>query len=203
MSEKILGNLRRGLLFIISAPTGTGKTTLAGMLLNEFPDLIVASLSYTTREARENEQNGVHYNFISEEEFKEKISQNHFLEYVKLYDYYYGTSREWVEIHLDQGKHVVLVIDTQGALLLRGKVDAIFIFIKPPSFIELEQRLLNRQTESQEAIEKRLAWVAIELEQSVHYDYLIVNDRLETAYEVLKSIFIAEEHKVKYKKYLK
>ncbi len=194
-SPKVLGNSEKGRVFVVSAPAGTGKTTLTKMLVDEFPS-VVESLSYTTRAPREDEVDGVHYKFVSRERFEKSIEEGEFLEWVELYGDYYGTSRNWVEKRLDQGTHVVLVIDTQGALKLKDKYPATFIFILPPSIDELRRRLLERRTESNEVIEKRLAWAKLEMEKSSLYDYCLVNFDLETAYEVFKSILIAEEYKV-------
>lgn len=192
---KLLGNLKRGLIFVLSAPAGTGKTTLVEKLVSEYPEEIVQSVSFTTRAKRPAETMGDHYNFISTEDFEKRIQEHEFLEYVKLYGDYYGTSKKWVEERIARGKHVFLVIDTQGALQLMGKLDACFIFVKPPSLEVLTQRLLQRKTETSESIAKRLAWAVKEIEDAHYYEYLIVNDNLETAYNVLLSIVIAEEHK--------
>jgi len=193
---KLLGNNSKGILFVVSAPAGTGKTTLVQMLVNEFP-CVVESISYTTRDPRPQEINGVHYHFVKPEEFKTMVKAGKFLEYVGLYGNFYGTSRDKVIEELDQGKHVVLVIDTQGGLQLKSKMDACFIFIKPPSFEELKKRLVNRQTEPLAVVEKRLQWAEKEYEDSKYYDYHIINDDLNIAYQVLKSIIIAEEHRQK------
>ena len=190
----LLGEIKEGLIFIVSAPAGTGKTTLIQRLGQEFPS-IIASISFTTRQPREGEVPGVHYHFIAESEFEAKIAAGEFLEYVRLYGTYYGTSKQWIKEQQQQGKHVVLVIDTQGALQLKGHIPAISIFIRPPSFAVLRQRLVQRQTESLEVIEKRLAWAQQELNVAQHYDYQLVNDDLEIAYQVLRSIFIAECHR--------
>jgi len=187
---------KRGLLFILSAPAGTGKTTLMTMLANEFPR-VVASISFTTRLPRDGEEEGRHYFFISKDEFEKKIKADEFLEYVELYGEFYGTSRLWVEGKLAQGIHVVLVIDTQGAKLLKGKIPAITIFVVPPSLEELEKRLRLRKTEDEKVIERRLAWAKKELTAQNIYDYLIVNDDLAIAYEALRSILIAEEHRIR------
>lgn len=192
---KLLGNAERGLLFVLSAPAGTGKTTLVNMLAEEFP-CVVPSLSFTTRHPRSGEKHGEHYHFISVEEFDQKVVENEFLEYVQLYGHFYGTSKKWVEEQLSIGKHVVLVIDTQGALQLMGKVPLCSIFLMPPSPDELRRRLKGRKTESESIIEERLEWANQELERCRYYDYCIINDDLNTAYQVLKSILIAEEHKV-------
>jgi guanylate kinase len=190
----LLGNYQQGLTFVISAPAGTGKTTLVQKLVEEFPE-VVASISYTTRQPRIGEMQGKDYFFVSEEEFKKRIAASDFLEHVSLYGDFYGTSRQWIEETQKQKKHVVLVIDTQGAMLLKGKFPATFIFIRPPSLEELEKRLLQRGTENQSTLKTRLERAQIELKFAQQYDYQIVNDNLAIAYQVLKSILIAECHR--------
>lgn len=192
--NKLLGKDQKGLVFIISAPAGTGKTTLAKKLVEEFPE-IVTSISYTTRQPREGEISGHDYHFVTVNEFKRRIDQSDFIEHVCLYGDYYGTSRQWIEETQNQKKHVLLVIDTQGAMLLKGKLAATFIFIRPPSLVELERRLLLRGTEDQSSLKKRLERAHLELEMAHRYDYQIVNDDLSTAYQILKSILIAECHR--------
>lgn len=193
--SSLLGNFPKGLLFIVSAPAGTGKTTLVQMLTKEFPS-IVASISFTTRNPRQGEVEGVHYHFITLEEFAKRIDEGDFLEYVELYGDFYGTSKTWVESQLNLGKHVILVIDTQGAKLLKDS-KTVSIFIAPPSIEELARRLRSRQTDTKEAIEKRLLWAKREMEAQKNYDYLIINDNLSNAYEILRSILIAEEHRIR------
>ncbi len=188
--------MKKGLLFVVSAPAGTGKTTLVRMLLDEFHH-VVESVSMTTRPPRPNEVAGRDYTFIKPKEFKQKIAEGEFLEHAKVFDNYYGTSRKFVEEKLSKGKHVVLVIDTQGALQLQGLIDAVFIFISPPNLEELRARLYRRKTETEEVIEQRLSWAEKEIALSVKYDYHVVNDHLKAAYEVLRSILIAEEHKIR------
>jgi len=196
MTMRLLGNLEKGLVFILSAPAGTGKTTLVQMLTHEF-SCVVASISYTTRQPRPGEINGVHYYFIDKSEFEDHIAKEEFLEYVQLYGDYYGTSRLWVENEQNQGKHVILVIDTQGAKFLKEKLRATSIFILPPSIEELERRLIHRQTDSPEVITKRVQWAKEELFSQNLYEYRIVNDNLAIAYQALRSILIAEEHRVR------
>jgi guanylate kinase len=196
--NKVLGNLPQGLIFVVSAPAGTGKTTLVGKLTQEFP-CVVRSISCTTRQPRPGEENGKDYFFLSEQAFADKLKKGDFLEHAKVFGHDYGTAKEFVKTQQAHGKHVVLIIDTQGALQLKGKIPATFIFISPPSFAELKGRLDKRKTEHPELIEERLAWARHELEMLHHYDYHIVNDHLETAYIALKSIFIAEEHKIRRK----
>ena len=192
--HKLLGGLKEGLIFVVSAPAGTGKTTLVRMLASEF-DCVSESVSFTTRSMRAGEKEGVDYHFISQKEFQDKIREDDFLEYAKVFDHYYGTSASAVEQMRLKGKHVVLVIDTQGAMQLMGRLKAIFIFISPPNLDELKNRLQGRRSESDEAVSQRLSWAKKEIEMVGHYDYHIVNDHLGTAYGVLRSILIAEEHR--------
>lgn len=191
---KILGNADRGRAFVVSAPAGTGKTTLVERLQAEF-ECVCQSVSLTTRPARENELDGVHYHFVSEDDFIQRIAKGEFLEFARVFGNYYGTSKEKVEEQLSAGKHVVLVIDTQGALQLMGKYPATFIFVAPPSLEELRRRLESRDSETQEKVEERLTWAAQEIAAGKQYEYFIVNDELDVAYEALRSIFIAEEHR--------
>jgi len=192
--DSLLGTHKKGLLFIMSAPAGTGKTTLIKMLQNEFPQ-VIQSISFTTRKPREGEMDGIDYFFIDENEFQKKITAEDFLEYVKLYDTYYGTSIRWVRDKIDEGKHVFLVIDTQGAKQLRGRLPATYIFIRPPSIETLRERLVKRGTETSEMVAKRLAWAESEMKAVAEYDYQIINDDLNTAYEELRAILIAESHR--------
>ena len=195
--SKLLGNLSQGLIFVVSAPAGTGKTTLVDKLTEEFPS-VVRNVSCTTRAPRPNEQDGKDYFFFDKKAFEDKIAKGDFLEHATVFGEYYGTSGEFIEKQTALGKNVVLVIDTQGALQLQKKMkDAIFIFISPPTLSTLKERLQKRQTENAQSMEERLAFAKHELEMVDHYDYHIVNDSLDIAYNVLKSIFIAEEHKVR------
>lgn len=195
MSNKVLGNNKKGLLFVVSAPAGTGKSTLVEMIMNEFPEDVAESCSCTTRPPRIGEISKKHYEFLSEEEFQEKVEAGEFLEHAKVFGYNYGTRKEMVRDLQSLGKHVVLVIDTQGMMQIKGKVPAVFIFISPPTMEELRRRLFKRRTESEEKIEERLEWAKKEMEIAKNYDYHIVNDNLSVTYQVLRSIFIAEEHK--------
>jgi guanylate kinase len=187
---------KKGIVFVVSAPAGTGKTTLVRMLLDEFHNL-TESVSFTTRPMRPNEVAGRDYNFITNAEFKKKMKEGDFLESAEVFGNHYGTSSHYVESQLEKGKHVILVIDTQGALQLKKKLDAVFIFISPPSLEELRARLYKRRSESDEVIEHRLSWAEKEMALSKKYDYHIINDQLKVAYEALRSILIAEEHKIR------
>ncbi|NGX39381.1 MAG: Guanylate kinase [Chlamydiae bacterium] len=195
MSEKLLGTLSKGLLIVISAPAGTGKTTLVRMLTDEF-SCVSESISCTTRPIRQKEIADKDYHFLSEEEFKKKVVEGKFLEHAEVFGNYYGTLRSHIDEKLGEKKHVILVIDTQGAMDLKEKeVDGVYIFVRPPSLAELRQRLFKRASDKPEEIENRLTWAKNEIEMSRHYDYTILNDNLHRAYEILRSILIAEEHK--------
>ena len=196
MVQKLLGSLPQGLVLVLSAPAGTGKTTLVHMLTKEF-SCVVESISCTTRPHRYNESQGKDYHFLTKEKFEEKVREGDFLEYAEVFGYYYGTSSDFVLQQQKTGKHVILVIDTQGAMKLKNRgFPAVFIFVSPPSKEELRQRLIKRKTETLETIEERLAWAEHEMSMVPQYDYHIVNDHLENAYAILRSIVIAEEHRV-------
>ncbi|MEO2065726.1 MAG: guanylate kinase [Desulfurobacteriaceae bacterium] len=187
----------RGLLIVISAPSGTGKTTLTHMLLKEFPNMEF-SISFTTRKPRPGEVNGKDYWFISREEFLRRIEEGDFLEWAEVYGNLYGTSKSQVLKALNEGKDVLLDIDTQGALQVKENFpEAVLIFILPPSLEELERRLKNRGTDPEEVIEKRLKVAREEIKRAKFYDYIVVNDVLEVAYNKLKSIISAEKCKTK------
>lgn len=192
---KLLGNVEVGQVFVVSAPAGTGKTTLVKKLIEEFP-CVKTTISYTTREPRQGEAQGVDYFFISKQEFQKKIEEHEFLEYVELYGHYYGTSKNSIEKLQRAGNHVVLVIDTEGGLKIKKIMDTTLIFIMPPSLEELGKRLRERKSEEPEVITRRLEWSKNEIEDAKHYDYKIVNDNLKTAYQTLRSILIAEEHRI-------
>jgi len=193
--EKLLGKLTQGLVFVVSAPAGTGKTTLVRMLMDEFP-CVTESISCTTRKIRPGEIADKDYHFMKEEEFKTKLDQGEFLEHANVFGNYYGTLKSHVEGEQKSGNHVALVIDTQGAMeLKKSGYPAVYIFVRPPSLAELRARLFKRKTEHVDHIEERLDWARHELDMAVHYDYQITNDNLHRAYEILRSILIAEEHK--------
>ncbi|QRN41656.1 MAG: guanylate kinase [Neisseriaceae bacterium] len=184
---------KKGLLFVVSAPSGAGKTSLLKSILEEDPGLSVA-VSQTSRLPREGEVNGSSYYFTSKAEFENLIEEDSFLEYALVHENYYGTSKAEVENKLKQGKHVILEIDVQGAEQIKRKHhEAVLIFILPPSLAVLRERLENRKTDSQEVIELRIKNARVELEQSVNFDYLVINDNFEMAKSDLQCIFRAEE----------
>lgn len=195
LNQKLIGNLTKGNIFIVSAPAGTGKTTLTKMLTEDFPGKILQSVSCTTRKKRSNEVHGVDYYFISKEEFQQKIERNEFIEYANVFDEFYGTLKSEISSKIDSGAHLILVLDTQGAMRIKDLIEAVFIFIVPPDFEELKRRLLNRNTETEETVQKRLLWAENEIKLAQYYDYFFVNEDLNVAYEILKSIIIAEEHR--------
>jgi len=184
--------LSKGLFFVVSAPAGAGKNTLVERLKAEFPH-ISESVSYTTRQMRPGEEDGREYHFISRKEFERKRDLGDFLEYANVFGEFYGTGRQDIEAATKLGKHVFLVIDTQGAMQLKGKLPAIFIFITAPSMAELRCRLRKRNTESIEEIEERLSQAEREMAAAGQYKYVICNDDLNKAYAELRNILIAEE----------
>ena len=183
---------RAGILLILSAPSGAGKSTLARMLREHRSDVEV-SVSHTTRPPRGQEVDGVHYHFVTRDDFESRIEAGKFAEYARVYENYYGTSREAVESILSRGNSVVLDIDIQGGeQLMRAFPEAVGVFVIPPSFKELESRLVARSTDSAESRAKRLASARDEILSSGEYDYVVVNDELENAVSQLNSILDAE-----------
>lgn len=173
--------LQIGHIFIVTAASGTGKTTLVSRLSSREEDIRV-SISHTTRAPREGEQNGVHYHFVSKIEFEEMIAANAFIEHAQVYGNYYGTSLAAVKSLKKAGFNVILEIDVQGAAQIRQLLpDATSIFILPPSMAELNERLINRGTDSQEVIQYRLGKAREEIEQCYLFDYVIVNQELDQA----------------------
>jgi len=187
-----MSSKRRGLLFIVSAPSGAGKTTLVERLVEVLPNLRM-SRSYTSRAAREGERNGVDYNFISREAFQQRIDACDFLEWADVFGNLYGTSASDVEHMVAAGQDVVLVIDVQGARQVRARgVDHTAIFVLPPSFSALEQRLRGRSKDSEEEMQRRLETARSEASSYVDYDYVVVNDDLESTVVRLQEIIAAE-----------
>jgi len=179
-------------LFVISGSSGVGKNTLINQVLERNPELAF-SISYTTREKREGEVEGVNYFYISKEEFKQSVLNDEFLEWAKFSGNYYGTKRAFVKKCLSQGRNLILEIDTQGALQVKEKMpEAVLIFIAPPSYQDLEFRLRNRKTETEESIAKRLDFVKLEIRNSEYFDYRIVNDKIEDAVKDLETILKTE-----------
>ncbi|MEK7724054.1 MAG: guanylate kinase [Acidobacteriota bacterium] len=185
----------KGILFIISSPSGGGKGTLIREVLRTVPN-IGYSVSFTTRQKREGEEDGIHYNFVSHIEFEHLIKQGEFLEYANVHGNYYGTSRSQVEKEVSAGRDIILEIDVQGADLVRAKTsETIEIFILPPSFEVLKERLIARQTETSEDLALRLKNSLNEVEAYSKFDYVIINDEVEKAVTDLQSVIYAERCK--------
>jgi guanylate kinase len=182
---------RRGILMVISSPSGAGKTTLARALAQD--EKLEFSVSYTTRAPRTGERDGVDYKFVTDDEFAEMIERQEFAEWAVVHGKRYGTAIHTVNRALEDGKDYLFDIDYQGGAQIRRQwpAESVLVFILPPSMAELERRLRRRATDSHEAIERRLAMARGELEHFAEYDYLVVNDNFETALNQLTSIYIA------------
>lgn len=186
---------RRGTLFVVSAPSGTGKDTVVRELLAKHPELGF-SVSATTRKPRPGEQEGVDYYFVSPERFSEMIEKNEFLEYAEYTSASYGTPAAPVDKALDSGRDMILVIEMTGARWVQVKrPDAVLIFLVPPSFEELERRLRGRGTETEEQIEARMKKARTEVAQMGGYDYIVINDELSDAVADVEAIVRAERLK--------
>jgi len=188
---------QRGQLFIVSAPSGTGKTTLVERLVQCLPGLRM-SRSYTSRHARVGERDGVDYNFITRDRFEAMAREGAFLEWADVFGNCYGTGAADTEAILARGEDVVLVIDVQGARQVRSRgIETIGIFVLPPSAAVLEQRLRGRSKDSEEQIRRRLEVAGAEVDEYTQYEYVVINDELEAAVERLRSIVGAERARVK------
>jgi len=185
--------LKRGNLFIISAPSGTGKTTILKKII-AIVSGIAFSVSHTTRQPRSGEQEGVDYFFVDRTSFEAMRAKALFLEWAEVHGNLYGTSSKVIQELAEQGQDIILDIDVQGALQLQEKLggEGVFVFIAPPSLQELEKRLAGRRTDSTNAVATRLANAQMELRSLEHYDYVIVNDKVDQAIEVLRAVIIAE-----------
>ncbi len=182
---------RSGVVLVICAPSGTGKTTLIKRLRNEFPNFGF-SVSYTTRQRRESEEDGKDYHFISIEEFKEKRKADFFAEWAFVHGNYYATPLEPTLNMLKEGKDIIYDVDVQGAAQLRLTLpSACYIFILPPSLHELKSRLLKRASNNEAQIAKRMSNAVLEIKESHWFDYLIVNNDLDTAYDHIRAAYIA------------
>jgi len=193
--------LGRGLLFIISGSSGVGKGTLRKKVFDIFPDLKY-SVSVNTRPPRKGELEGKDYYFVSKDEFNKMIKENKFIEWAIVHGDYKGTPLNFLIEELQKGTDVLLELDVQGAMQVKEKFpDGIFIFIAPPTWKDLENRLRERNTEEEKALKKRLKDARIEIEYKKYYNYLVVNDDIKTALKKLESIIIAERCKIlNYKK---
>lgn len=186
--------MNKGMLIVVSGPSGCGKGTVLAEILKS--DRIFYSVSATTRSPRPGETDGVNYYFLTKEKFEKLIEEDGMLEYASYCGNYYGTPKKPVEDMLEQGKHVILEIEVQGAMKVMEKCpEAVFVFILPPSLKELERRLNKRGTEAEDVIKKRLSEAAGEIKQAYKYDYAVINGELEKAVDDLKAIIRAEELK--------
>ena len=187
---------RKGVLFVVSGPSGVGKGTVNKRLFEEFGNAVAFSVSATTRGPREGEVDGREYFFISRQEFESRVANNEFLEHAEYTDNCYGTPRAYVLDLLQKGVSVILEIDVQGARQVKARMpESVSVFILPPSFEELERRLRGRGTESPEKVEKRLAAAKEEMAHAPEYDYQIVNDNLDAAYARLRDVYMKETEK--------
>lgn len=182
---------KSGTLFIFAAPSGAGKTSLVKAISEQIDNADV-SISHTTRQPRRDEKDGVAYHFIDETEFKNLINQNQFLEYAKVFDHYYGTSRNWVEQQLALNRNIILEIDWQGAQQVKSQLrHSVSIFILPPNYHTLRDRLVGRQNDDQETIERRMSAAREEMSHYKEFDYIVINDDFEQAVAELKAIITA------------
>lgn len=189
--------MRKGKTFIISGPSGVGKSTVLSALLAQRPN-VYFSVSATTREPRPGELDGIHYHFMDVDSFRKWIAMDQFLEYAEYVGNFYGTPKRFVDEAMEQGKDVILDIEVQGAIQVTGKrPDTVRIFIAPPSWAELERRLTERGTDSQEKIQKRLLRAKVEFQTAHTYDYFVINDTVDNAVRELDAIMTAEHCKPK------
>ncbi|MCP4597315.1 MAG: guanylate kinase [Neptuniibacter sp.] len=188
--------MAKGTLYVVSAPSGAGKTSLVKAMLENDSDILV-SVSHTTRDMRPGEVDGKDYNFVSMEQFNEMIEASAFLEFAEVFTNKYGTSQQWVEDKLAEGKDVILEIDWQGAQQIRRLMpDCLSIFILPPSREALQERLTNRGQDSDDVIALRMSEAVSEMSHYGEYDYLIINDQFETALKELHGVFLAQRMKI-------
>ena len=192
---------KNGVVLVLSGPSGAGKSSLINKIVNDIGEYYF-SISTTTRPMRAGEEEGVHYHFVSEEEFKKDIAEDCFLEHAFVHGNYYGTSLKPVKKALSEGKLIIFDIDVQGNTAVNNRLGDITtsVFITPPSLSELERRLKERSTDSAEVIEARVKMAKREIQRISEYDYLIINDKIDTAAEVLKQIAITARLKIPHDK---
>ena len=194
--KNIIKTSSRGNLIVISGPSGAGKDTIVNELLKENENIWL-SISATSRKPRSGEIDGIHYFFLTKEEFEERIKENDFLEYASYNDNYYGTPKSDIVEKLNNGIDVVLVIEIQGALKVKELIpEAVFIFIMPPSMSELRRRLVDRKTEDKEKILKRFKTAYKEINEITKYNYVVINDQVKDAVDKVKAILLSEKCRV-------
>jgi len=187
----------RGILFVLSGPSGVGKGTVLDSLMEDYKD-INYSVSATTREPREGEVDGVDYFFVSMEKFNKMKKNDQFLEYACVHGNYYGTPRDYVDECLDKGEDIILEIDIQGAKQIKEKFeDAVYIFLLPPNYEELKNRLEKRDSETEESLKTRLKNASEEISEMENYDYRIINDKIKDTVEKVKEVIKKEREKQK------
>lgn len=187
-----MSNLRSGILFVVSAPSGAGKTTLCRGMFDKFPDLR-HSVSFTTRPIRSGEQDGVDYHFVDQKCFDDMVAAGDFVEWAEVHGNFYGTALATLKNAAASGSDLLLEIDCQGARQIRNSIkEAVFIFVLPPDFLELERRLRGRETDSDEIIARRMLNAKDEISHAHWYDYIVLNDNLEQAGQRFSSIIEAE-----------
>ena len=185
----------RGKTFIVSGPSGVGKSTVLNALFRKHDNLFF-SVSATTRAPREGEVDGVHYHFIGADQFRKMIEEDDFLEYAEYVGNFYGTPKKYVDVAMDEGRDVILDIEIQGAKqVCEKRPETVRIFIAPPSWAELAHRLTSRGTDTPEKVEKRLLRAKVELQTADTYDYFVINDTVENAVAELEAILCAEHCK--------
>lgn len=188
--------MKKGLLIVVSGPSGVGKGTVCKALIEKKKDIFL-SVSATTRSPREGEREGINYYYLSAKDFSERISKGGFLEYARYVDNYYGTPKEEVFQKLEQGIDVLLEIELQGALQVKETCpEALFVFLLPPDMKVLQERIVNRGTEDEKTIEKRMLQAREELKYIEKYDYMVINEKLQRAVEETLCIIEAEKHRI-------
>jgi len=192
LNENFL-NKSEGLYIVVSAPSGTGKTSILREILKICPNMLF-SVSYTTRPPRQGEEDGKDYYFVSEEAFRDKISRGEFAEWEENYGCLYGTSANTMKTFLEKGFDLILDLESRGAKALKKNYPGgVFVFILPPSISELEKRLNRRGFESEQTVNKRMDKALDEIREIIWYDYVIINDKIQCAVDVLRSIYVAEK----------
>ncbi|MDR1474223.1 MAG: guanylate kinase [Endomicrobium sp.] len=198
MSEKLNNPIKLGNIIIVSAPSGAGKSSICDAVLASDKENITYSISYTTRSPRKGEKNGKNYFFVSEENFKKMIEEDKFVEWAKVHDNYYGTSKEFLEKVLDEGKNIILEIDVQGGIKIKNEYPdrSCMIFVMTPDFKTLEERLIARNKDCRDSINMRMINAKKELEYLPQYEYLVINKDFSIAVESVKTIIASLKYRI-------